>query len=65
MAWSFSFYPQILYNYRRKSVAGLSVDFQVCLSFWGFLDIDITTILLVTFVSTIHLEGFYANYTTE
>ncbi|KAL0216745.1 hypothetical protein P9112_008929 [Eukaryota sp. TZLM1-RC] len=28
-AWSFSFYPQIFLNYRRKSVVGLSFDFQV------------------------------------
>lgn len=26
-AWSFSFYPQALLNYRRKSVSGLSIDF--------------------------------------
>ncbi|KAF8326520.1 PQ loop repeat-domain-containing protein [Cantharellus anzutake] len=26
-AWSFSFYPQILLNYRRKFVGGLSIDF--------------------------------------
>ncbi|KAL4420545.1 hypothetical protein ABPG75_010201 [Micractinium tetrahymenae] len=28
-AWSISFYPQAFLNYRRKSVAGLSLDFQL------------------------------------
>ncbi|KAK3139637.1 hypothetical protein QOZ80_5AG0386680 [Eleusine coracana subsp. coracana] len=28
-AWSFSFYPQVLLNYRRKSVVGLNFDFLV------------------------------------
>ncbi|ORX54554.1 PQ-loop-domain-containing protein [Hesseltinella vesiculosa] len=27
LAWSISFYPQVLLNYRRKSVQGLSIDF--------------------------------------
>ncbi|XP_057849269.1 cystinosin homolog isoform X3 [Cryptomeria japonica] len=27
--WSFSFYPQVLLNYRRKSVVGLNLDFLV------------------------------------
>ncbi|KAJ1967991.1 hypothetical protein IWQ62_001515 [Dispira parvispora] len=34
-AWSVSFYPQALLNYRRKSVQGLSIDFLVYNSF-GF-----------------------------
>jgi cystinosin len=34
-AWSVSFYPQIALNWRRRSVAGLSVDFQL-LNFLGF-----------------------------
>ncbi|KAJ1797088.1 hypothetical protein LPJ59_003351, partial [Coemansia sp. RSA 2399] len=29
VAWSVSFYPQIVLNYRRKSVEGLSIDFLV------------------------------------
>ncbi|KAJ2450980.1 hypothetical protein EV183_003909 [Coemansia sp. RSA 2336] len=29
IAWSVSFYPQIVLNYRRKSVEGLSIDFLV------------------------------------
>ncbi|KAJ2162495.1 hypothetical protein GGF46_000626 [Coemansia sp. RSA 552] len=29
VAWSVSFYPQIILNYRRKSVQGLSIDFLV------------------------------------
>ncbi|KAL0246192.1 hypothetical protein GEMRC1_007406 [Eukaryota sp. GEM-RC1] len=28
-AWSFSFYPQFFLNFRRKSVVGLSFDFQL------------------------------------
>ncbi|KAL4436346.1 hypothetical protein ABPG77_009908 [Micractinium sp. CCAP 211/92] len=34
-AWSISFYPQAFLNYRRKSVAGLSLDFQL-LNMLGF-----------------------------
>jgi len=34
-AWSISFYPQIWTNYRRKSVVGLSIDFQL-LNLLGF-----------------------------
>eukprot|EP00045_Choanoeca_perplexa_P004144 m.35710 g.35710 ORF g.35710 m.35710 type:complete len:187 (-) comp12420_c0_seq4:633-1193(-) len=29
MAWSLSFYPQAILNYTRKSVVGLSFDYQV------------------------------------
>jgi cystinosin len=28
-AWSLSFYPQLILNYRRKSVVGMSFDYQV------------------------------------
>ncbi|CAI2376313.1 unnamed protein product [Moneuplotes crassus] len=28
-AWSFSFYPQVLLNYRKKSVAGFSLEFAL------------------------------------
>lgn len=35
LAWSTSFYPQIVLNYKRKSIEGLSVDFQL-LNFLGF-----------------------------
>jgi hypothetical protein len=34
-AWSISFYPQAILNYRRKSVVGLSLDFQL-LNLLGF-----------------------------
>eukprot|EP00887_Chlorella_sp_A99_P004367 scaffold15.g4367.t1 len=34
-AWSVSFYPQLHLNYRRKSVSGLSLDFQL-LNMLGF-----------------------------
>ncbi|KAF9928981.1 hypothetical protein FBU30_001986 [Linnemannia zychae] len=36
LAWSASFYPQALLNYRRKAVQGLSLDF-VHLNVFGFL----------------------------
>ncbi|XP_028953132.2 cystinosin homolog isoform X2 [Malus domestica] len=29
VSWSFSFYPQVILNFRRKSVVGLSIDFVV------------------------------------
>ncbi|RKP37404.1 PQ loop repeat-domain-containing protein [Dimargaris cristalligena] len=35
LAWSVSFYPQAILNYRRKSVQGLSIDFLVYNAF-GF-----------------------------
>mmetsp|Transcript_10035 Transcript_10035/g.19766 ORF Transcript_10035/g.19766 Transcript_10035/m.19766 type:complete len:291 (-) Transcript_10035:496-1368(-) len=35
LAWGKSFYPQIVLNYQRKSIEGLSVDFQL-LNFLGF-----------------------------
>lgn len=36
LAWSVSFYPQILSNYRRKSVVGLNFDF-LSLNLVGFV----------------------------
>ncbi|BFZ16838.1 hypothetical protein BsWGS_19877 [Bradybaena similaris] len=35
-AWSVSFYPQVVYNFRRKSVVGLNFDF-LCYNITGFL----------------------------
>jgi cystinosin len=40
--WSFSFYPQIILNYRRKSVVGFSLDFAL-FNFLGFLCYTIYT----------------------
>lgn len=47
-AWSFSFYGQVIENYRRKSVRGLSFDFEAynllgfigytVYTIWGYLD---------------------------
>ena len=34
-AWSISFYPQLILNYRRKSVSGFSLDFGL-LNLFGF-----------------------------
>ncbi|KAI8913556.1 PQ-loop-domain-containing protein, partial [Gorgonomyces haynaldii] len=36
LAWSFSFYPQVILNYKRKQVDGLSHEF-VYLNVFGFL----------------------------
>uniref|UniRef100_A0A7S3EDW9 Cystinosin n=1 Tax=Rhodosorus marinus TaxID=101924 RepID=A0A7S3EDW9_9RHOD len=35
LSWSVSFYPQVVTNYRRRSVQGLSLDF-VCYNLLGF-----------------------------
>ncbi|KAK9759970.1 hypothetical protein K7432_016466 [Basidiobolus ranarum] len=35
LAWSISFYPQVILNYKRKSVQGLSTDFVVY-NIYGF-----------------------------
>ncbi|PIA16748.1 cystinosin [Coemansia reversa NRRL 1564] len=35
VAWSVSFYPQIILNYRRKSVEGLSIDYLIY-NLYGF-----------------------------
>lgn len=35
-AWSISFYPQVVQNFKRRSVIGLSVEFQL-LNFAGFI----------------------------
>lgn len=39
VAWSFSFYPQVRYNYLRKSVVGLNFDFLAynLTGFFGYL----------------------------
>lgn len=42
-AWSFSFYGQIIENYQRKSVSGLSFDFEVY-NFFGFLSYTVYTV---------------------
>ncbi|KAI9014956.1 PQ loop repeat-domain-containing protein [Gaertneriomyces semiglobifer] len=44
-AWSLSFYPQVILNWQRKSVHGLSLDF-VFLNSWGFLCYSIFNVLL-------------------
>jgi cystinosin len=52
-AWSFSFYGQVIENYRRKSVRGLSFDFEVynligftgysVYTIWGYIDTNMGT----------------------
>nr|CAG8487661.1 15376_t:CDS:2 [Entrophospora candida] len=36
LAWSISFYPQAILNWKRKSVQGLSIDF-LWYNFYGFM----------------------------
>lgn len=54
-AWSISFYPQFILNYRRKSVEGLSLDFVV-LNVVGFLCYVIYTI---SFLSSSTIDDEY------
>ncbi|PSK57779.1 hypothetical protein B9Z65_8981 [Elsinoe australis] len=42
LAWSFSFYPQPLLNFRRKSTVGLTVDFPL-LNVLGFVSYTLST----------------------
>lgn len=52
-AWSFSFYGQVIENYKRQSVSGLSFDFEVynflgftaysTYTIWGYVDHNIGT----------------------
>ncbi|XP_006899809.1 PREDICTED: cystinosin [Elephantulus edwardii] len=46
VAWSVSFYPQVLTNWRRKSVVGLSFDF-VALNLLGFVAYSVFNIGLI------------------
>lgn len=46
VAWSVSFYPQVIKNYRRKSVIGLSFDF-VALNLTGFVAYSVFNIGLL------------------
>ncbi|XP_075417296.1 cystinosin [Tenrec ecaudatus] len=46
VAWSISFYPQVLKNWRRKSVVGLSFDF-VALNLLGFVAYSVFNIGLL------------------
>lgn len=43
--WSASFWPQFLLNWRRKSVVGMSFDFQ-CINFLGYVSYSAYTICL-------------------
>lgn len=47
LAWSVSFYPQVLTNFRRKTTQGLSVDFCL-LNVLGFCCYSAYTVLLYT-----------------
>ena len=53
-AWSISFYPQTIVNYKRKCVIGMSFDYMGIYNFTGFLFYSIYTI--ATFC---HDDGIY------
>jgi cystinosin len=42
LAWSLSFYPQPLLNWRRKSTQGLAIDFPTC-NVLGFVSYTVST----------------------
>lgn len=52
VAWSISFYPQTILNYRRKCVAGMSFDYMALYNFTGFLFYSIYCIAIF-----IHKDG--------
>eukprot|EP01084_Bolivina_argentea_P232104 391261_1 len=54
-AWSVSFYPQTIKNFKRKAVIGMSFDYMGIYNFTGFLAYTIYTI--ATFVD----EGGLSN----
>ncbi|XP_077924167.1 cystinosin isoform X3 [Halichoerus grypus] len=59
VAWSISFYPQVITNWRRKSVIGLSFDF-VALNLTGFMAYSVFNIglLWVPYIK----EQFFLTY---
>ncbi|XP_022376746.1 cystinosin isoform X3 [Enhydra lutris kenyoni] len=59
VAWSISFYPQVITNWRRKSVVGLSFDF-VALNLTGFVAYSVFNIGLL-WVPSIK-EQFFLKY---
>ncbi|KAJ3085434.1 hypothetical protein HK102_014171 [Quaeritorhiza haematococci] len=62
LAWSISFYPQVILNYRRKSVAGLSHDF-LYLNLWGFLCYTIYNVAM--YASPTIREEYQKTFGTE
>lgn len=58
-AWSISFYPQVILNYKRKSVIGLNFDF-IALNLIGFVMYSIYNISLL-FSRTVQ-EKYYDKY---
>jgi len=58
MAWSLSFYPQLIQTYRRRSVTGLSIDFFT-INVVGFAVYTLSTYLFL-FSSTIRKQ--YASH---
>lgn len=56
LSWSASFYPQPITNFRRKSTAGVSIDFTI-INFLGFL---CYTIYTTTFLYSSTIRAQYA-----
>lgn len=56
LSWSASFYPQPITNFRRKSTAGVSIDFTI-INFLGFL---CYTIYTATFLYSPTIRAQYA-----
>ncbi|CAH7671596.1 PQ loop repeat-domain-containing protein [Phakopsora pachyrhizi] len=54
LCWGISFYPQVLLNFKRKSVKGVSIDFLV-LNVLGFICYSISTSALL-FSKTVRKE---------
>ena len=59
-AWSLSFYPQVLLNYQRKSVIGLSLDY-VALNVCGYACYSAFNVSLA-FIGTVRSEFAEANH---
>lgn len=59
LAWSVSFYPQIILNYRRRSTHGLNVDF-VLLNVVGFACYALYNVLLYFY--PVALTSYYEKY---
>ena len=59
-AWSLSFYPQVLLNYQRKSVIGLSLDY-VALNVCGYACYSAFNVSL-GFIGTVRSEFAEANH---
>jgi cystinosin len=58
MAWSISFYPQLYTNWQRKSVVGLSLDFEL----YNLIGFAFYSIFNVSFFCSSHVDAQYKHY---